>query len=96
MDDGVWEYLPHLQGMRLMERRPILENTIVPPTTSEKSVDATVTTVDQEVDEALLLTLTSQGRRIERSSWQWLAGFKSRWMTPELWINWRPCLRKNN
>jgi hypothetical protein len=46
----VSEYLPLLQGVRLMERRPIPQIMIVPPTTSEKSVDATTITVDQEVD----------------------------------------------
>jgi hypothetical protein len=46
----VSEYLPHLQNVRTVERRPVQETVIVPPTTSEKGVDATTTTVDQQVD----------------------------------------------
>jgi hypothetical protein len=46
----VSEYLPHLQNVRLVERQPIPQATIVPPATLEKSVDATPTIVDQEVD----------------------------------------------
>jgi hypothetical protein len=46
----VSEYLPHLQNVRLVERRPVQEEVAVPPTTAEKSVDATTTTVDQEID----------------------------------------------
>jgi hypothetical protein len=47
----VSEYLPHLQNLRLAERQPVvLQNVVVPPTTSEKSIDATTTVVDQEVE----------------------------------------------
>lgn len=46
----VWEYLPHLQDIRLVERQPVIESVIARPITSEKSIDATTTTVDQEVD----------------------------------------------
>jgi hypothetical protein len=46
----VWEYLPHLQHVRLVERRPVISNTIAPPTTSDKGIDATTITVDQEID----------------------------------------------
>lgn len=46
----VSEYLPHLQHLRLVERRPVLTSAVVPRATSEKSVDATTTTVDQEID----------------------------------------------
>ena len=44
------EYLLPLQNVRLVERRPVLESEIVRPSTSEKCVDATTTTIDQEVD----------------------------------------------
>ena len=54
----VWEYLPHLQNIRLVERQPVIENVIAPPSTSEKSIDATTATVDQEVD-ATPLTVDS-------------------------------------
>lgn len=46
----VSEYLPHLQNMRLMERQPFPETVVVPRTTAEKGVGATVTTIDQGVD----------------------------------------------
>jgi len=47
----VSEYLPHLQNLRLAERQPVvLQNVVVPPTTSEKSIDATTAVVDQEVE----------------------------------------------
>lgn len=46
----VSEYLPHLQSLRLVERRPVLLSAVVPPTTSEKGVDATTTTVDRGVN----------------------------------------------
>jgi len=45
----VSEYLPHLQSIRLLERRqqPQPQILVPPPSTEEKGVDATVLTVDQ-------------------------------------------------
>jgi hypothetical protein len=45
----VWEYLPHLQAIRLAEKRMSLTEIITPPQMSEKSVDATVLTFDTGV-----------------------------------------------
>ena len=46
---NVSEFLPHLQSIRLVERRAYSQNLHVPPPTSEKSIDATVTTIDRGI-----------------------------------------------
>ncbi|KAF9650326.1 hypothetical protein BDM02DRAFT_3093348 [Thelephora ganbajun] len=51
----VCEYLPHLQTIRLSEKRMSAVEIVVPPQVSEKSVDATVLSVDTGV-QALVQT----------------------------------------
>lgn len=45
----VCEYLPHLQAIRLAEKRMSMVEVVAPPQMSEKSVDATVLSVDTSV-----------------------------------------------
>ena len=45
----VCEYLPHLQAVRLAEKRMSTVKTVAPPQMSEKSVDATVLSIDTGV-----------------------------------------------
>jgi len=52
----VCEYLPHLQAIRLAEKRMSAVEVVAPPQMSEKSVDATVLSVDTGV-QALVETM---------------------------------------
>ena len=52
----VCEYLPHLQAIRLAEKRMSAAEIIVPPQMSEKGVDATVLSIDTGV-QALVETM---------------------------------------
>lgn len=54
----VYEYLPHLQAIRLAEKRMSAVEVVVPPQTSEKSIDATVESFDTGV-QAVVETMES-------------------------------------